>query len=313
MLPSFGSDGGVAAPGAVVVAAFFFMLSICTWNVRGLNDPVKRCLVKSVVAKLRSAVLCLQETKVSVFSRSFICSFAGGSFDKCHFIPANGASGGIFIGWNSRFYACTDVLVRNHSLTLRLRHYPSGTLFFITNAYGPASWAGKEEFCQELAALKNQCAGLWVLCGDFNFTRLHCERRGRCWSSKLMGRFSDLINELELMDLPIANQLFTWSNMQSTPTLAKLDRFLISTEWDSGFPFSAVTALPRITSDHSPLLLNTNWKPTVSTFKFEKVWLTRADFNSLVPVWWNEALGGRLNGGSNVLGFVAKLRHCKKR
>ncbi len=123
----------------VFVVFLFLMLNFCTWNVRGLNDPVKRCLVKSVVAKLQNAVLCLQETKVSAFSRSFISSFAGGFFDKCHYIPANGASGGIFTGWNSRFFSCTEVLVRKHSLTLRLKHCASGTLFYLTNVYGPAS------------------------------------------------------------------------------------------------------------------------------------------------------------------------------
>ncbi len=233
------------------------MLSICSWNVRGLNDPLKRCLVNSAVCNLRTSILCLQETKVGSFSRSFVVSFAGRFLDKCHFIPANGASGGIYTGWNSRFYSCSEVVVRKYSLTIRLMHCASGTLFYLTNVYGPATWAGKEEFCQELAALKTVCTGPWVLCGDFNCTRNHLERTGRCWSNKLMGLFSDLINELELVDLPIANQLYTWSNMQANPTLAKLDRFLLSTEWDSRFPLSFVTALPRITSDHTPLLLKT--------------------------------------------------------
>ncbi len=289
------------------------MLNICSRNVRGLNDPVKQCLVKFVVSKLQDDVLCFQETKVSAFSRSFISSFADGFFDKCHFIQANGASRGIFTSWNSRYYFCTEVLVRKHSLTLRLKHCASGTLFHLTNVYGPASWAGKEEFCLELAALKIKCTGPWVLCGDFNFTKNQNERRGRSWSRKLMSLFFNLINELELVDLPIAIQLYTWSNMQVNPTLAKLDRFLISTEWDFWFPISNVTALPRITLDHSPLLLKTNRKPLVRTFKFEKVWLTREDFIKLVPVWWNEVQGGGLNSGSNVLVFAAKLRHCRKK
>ncbi len=45
-----------------------------------------------------------------------------------------------------------------------------------------------------------------------------------------MALFYDLLNELEMIDPPLGNQNFTCSNMQSTPTLAKLDRFLIFTE-----------------------------------------------------------------------------------
>ncbi len=124
-----------------------------------------------------------------------------------------------------------------------------------------------------------------------------------------MSMFSNLINELELVDLPQGNQQYTWSNMQSSPTLAKLDRFLISTEWDLTFPLSKVAALPRITSDHSPLILVTQRKQYITLFRFENVWLTREDFNKLLPIWWNELEDRNVS----VLSFVAKLRHCRKR
>ncbi len=55
-----------------------------------------------------------------------------------------------------------------------------------------------------------------------------------------MNLFSKTLSELDLVDLPMLNQQFTWSNMQDNPTLAKLDRFLISTDWDNAFPFSKV-------------------------------------------------------------------------
>ncbi len=285
------------------------MFQVCCWNVRGLNDRGKRAMVKSVVSRFRTSILCLQESKVSEVSRSFLNSFVGRLFNKCHFISANGASGGVVTCWNADDFSCLEVLVRVFSLTLRLVHRASGLSFFVTNVYGPRGWEGKAAFCSELGALKAHCLGPWVVCGDFNLTRNQNERRGRTWSCKLMHMFSNLINELELMDLPIGNQLYTWSNQQSIPTLAKLDRFLISTEWDATFPYSVVSALPRITSDHSPLLLRTLPKQDHRIFRFDKVWLTRNDFNLLVPVWWNELA----NTTSGVLSFAAKLRHCRKR
>ncbi|OAY65254.1 hypothetical protein ACMD2_16588 [Ananas comosus] len=130
------------------------------------------------------------------------------------------------------------VLSRKYSLTLHLTQLASGKSFFITNVYGPPTWEGKEEFCSELLSLCSSCPSEWVICGDFNFTKSQSERKGKPWSSKAMTMFSDLINKLAVMDLPLSNQNFTWSNMQQRPTLAKLDRFLISTEWDQSFPFS---------------------------------------------------------------------------
>ncbi len=124
-----------------------------------------------------------------------------------------------------------------------------------------------------------------------------------------MEMFADLINDLELIDLPLSNQLFTWSNLQSIPSLAKLDRFLVSTEWDLLFPLSKVTALPRVTSDHSPLRLETKMKLRTNLFRFERVWLTRDDLAWRMPIWWNEISGK----SSNVLTMVSKLGHCRKR
>lgn len=112
-----------------------------------------------------------------------------------------------------------------------------------------------------------------------------------------------------MIDLPLGNQKFTWSNMQSCPTLAKLDRFLISTEWNQAFPLSKVVAMPKITSDHSPILLSTSDRLVTRSFRFEKVWLSRDDFCSAIPCWWTEVP----NKGSSVLNIVAKLRHCRKR
>ncbi len=162
--------------------------------------------MKSVVACCKVSVLCIQETKVCLISQSFLRSFVGSRFNKCHFISSVGASGGIAMCWNARDFTCLEVIVRNYSLTLRLKHYSSGLVFYITNVYRPPTWDGKEEFCSELAALKGVRSGRWVLYGDFNLTRNQLERRGREGSRKLMSLFSNLINELELLDLPLANQ-----------------------------------------------------------------------------------------------------------
>ncbi len=104
--------------------------------------------------------------------------------------------------------------MRNFSITVGLTELKSDTCFFVTNVYGPPSWEGKDDFCRELLDLKNVCGGRWVVCGDFNLTRNQREKRGRGWSRKLMGMFNDLISGLNLIDLPMGNQNFTWSNMQ---------------------------------------------------------------------------------------------------
>ncbi len=287
----------------------FSMVYISSWNVRGLNDPRKRCLVKSAISNFNLAIWCLQETKVGTVSRSFLRSFAGPLFDKCMIVKAQGASGGIITCWRSTLFSSSEVIVRRFSLTVRFHCATSRRAFYVTNVYGPPTWEGKEEFCTELANLRQVCKGPWVVCGDFNLTRAPSERSGGRCNGRLMSMFSDLLDCLELIDLPLGNQSFTWSNLQSAPSLAKRDRFLVSLDWDQAFPLSCVTASSRITSDHSPIVLSTGDKLPPRVFRFEPVWLTREDFRALVPVWWNETP----RKSSNVLTVVAKLRHCRKR
>ncbi len=70
----------------------------------------------------------------------------------------------------------------------------------------------------------------------------------------------------------------------------RLNRFLVSTEWDSTFSMAEVEALPRITSDRCPIVMTTcgNRKSAGKIFRLEEVWLKYDDFCANVLVWWNE-------------------------
>jgi hypothetical protein len=66
-------------------------------------------------------------------------------------------------------------------------------------------------------------------------------------------------------------------------TFEKLDRILVSTDWEQKFPLSSVEELNRELSDHTPLLLDTgnaSHRGNCQLFKFELSWLTREAFES---------------------------------
>ncbi|OAY81165.1 putative ribonuclease H protein [Ananas comosus] len=182
-------------------------------------------------------------------------------------------SGDLITCWNSNRFSCNEVSERTYSLTLLLTHLTSGKTFYLTNVYGPPNWDGKEAFWLELLSLKDVCTNSWVICGDFNCIKNQSERKGLPWSRKAMALFSDLINNLEVIDLPLSNQTYTWSNMQQRPTLAKLDRFLVSTEWDLSFPIARTdlkSQLQQILVEEEIL-----WKT-----RFKQLWLKEGDRNT---------------------------------
>ena len=43
---------------------YFMKLKIVSWNVRGLNDPKKRGILRNWLRKWKVDVVCLQETKL---------------------------------------------------------------------------------------------------------------------------------------------------------------------------------------------------------------------------------------------------------
>lgn len=82
----------------------------------------------------------------------------------------------------------------------------------VTNVYGPSRDEENETFIQELNKLSNFISHPWILVGDFNLVRWLIDCSGGIRSFGLMNEFNDLIMDLALIDVPLRNKSFTWSN-----------------------------------------------------------------------------------------------------
>ncbi|RVW15380.1 hypothetical protein CK203_082622 [Vitis vinifera] len=128
--------------------------------------------------------------------------------------------------------------------------------------------------------------------GNFNIIRRSSEKLGGSSLTPSMKDFDDFIRECELIDSPLWSTPFTWSNMQESLVCKRLDRFLYSNEWEQLFPQSLQEVLPRWTSDHWPIVLETNpfkWGPT--PFRFENLWLQHPSFKESFRSWWRDFQG----------------------
>ena len=89
------------------------------------------------------------------------------------------------------------------------------------------------------------------------------------------------------------------SNSLKNPTFERLDRVLVSTEWEQHYPLATIVASSREISDHTPPLLSTGEEGKGSMqhmFKFELSWLLKENFFDLVSEVWNKE-----NRGNNAL------------
>lgn len=111
--------------------------------------------------------------------------------------------------------------------------------------------------------------------GDFNVIKFLDKRQRGDTNARDRDHFNDLIANLDLVDIPLAERQFTWSSVRETPTLAKLHRVFVSVDWESNFNSASTQPIRRPTSDHvSICLCSSELKPKSSRiFIIEKWWL----------------------------------------
>lgn len=104
--------------------------------------------------------------------------------------------------------------------------------------------------------------------------------------------FNEAISNLGLIELPLHCRKFSWSNMQRSPLLEKLDWFFTSASWMTSFPDTVAMPLSRPISDHLPCVLKIGTAiPKAKVFRFENYWLKYSNFNDVVTTDWNIPVG----------------------
>uniref|UniRef100_A0A1S3X8E2 Uncharacterized protein n=1 Tax=Nicotiana tabacum TaxID=4097 RepID=A0A1S3X8E2_TOBAC len=117
---------------------------------------------------------------------------------------------------------------------------------FRSGVYGPHTNPEREELWLELAAIRSIWNEQWVIGGDFNVCRYESERYNCVRRSRAMVSFSDIIQDLGIIDLPLQGAYYTWFRGEDSLQASRIDRFLISPEWCDSFKAIKQLALPRV-------------------------------------------------------------------
>lgn len=160
--------------------------------------------------------------------------------------------------------------------------------WWLTSVYGPKSNEEKTLFLEELEAIRDACAGPWVVAGDFNLILEETDKNNARINRRNMLGFRRVVDRLELRDIHLLGRLFTWNNECHNSTLVKLDRVLISVDWEDRFPNCFLQALSSEGSDHCPLLLQSNAAIfSKSRFHFESFWPKLEGYMEAVSQGWS--------------------------
>jgi hypothetical protein len=126
-----------------------------------------------------------------------------------------------------KFYLCKD----NFNLAL-------------VAIYGPTQVDQKEQFLTELIHMCSH-EQLPILIGGggyFHVLRHPRDKNNDNFEHRWPFLFNCVIDGLNLKELEMSGRRFTWENLMPNPTFEKLDRILMSTEWEQKYPLSNVIA-----------------------------------------------------------------------
>jgi len=144
-------------------------------------------------------------------------------------------------------------------IKFHIRNKADGFVWSLVIVYSAAQEERKATFLRELVNLANNDPHHILIGGDFNLLRFPHEKSKGRFDNHWPFLFNAVIDSLDLREVHMTGIRFTWANSLPEPTYEKLDRVLMSTDWEDKYPLVTVRALERIEdlSDHAPLLLST--------------------------------------------------------
>jgi hypothetical protein len=208
------------------------------WNVRGLNKSSRLKCVSDFICSNKLDFVALQETKKEIFSVKFL-ETAGSNFNW-HCMPARGTAGGLLIGLNQIEFDIIAWQYFKYSVAVIIRNQCDSFVWRLIAVYGSPYENTKLEFINELHEVMGAWSGPTLIGGDFNLVRSQKEKISGVINFSHAEQFNNWINTWGLLEIKDPNRIFSWSNNQRPPIMAKLDRILCYVDWDSKYPLAQV-------------------------------------------------------------------------
>ncbi|XP_008779502.2 uncharacterized protein LOC103699235 [Phoenix dactylifera] len=269
-------------------------MRILAWNCRGAAKPSFMSSFKRLVQIHCPEICVLSETRLSGEGLARLRRRLGRDWET-YAVESQGLSGGILLLWR-RGVATFDVFHNCSQQVVMVVSAPDAPPWVLCGVYASTNYRVRRFLWQEIASLTAQGVPT-VVVGDFNCILSSGDKRGGVAFTDRVDRreFRDFVSRTGLVDLGYSGPQFTWCNNQlgSARVWERLDRAFASPDWFLLFPTCRVTHLPRIASDHCPLLISTSLGPRhYSPFRFDKVWLSYPQSWDIVRDAWRLPVRG---------------------
>ena len=175
-------------------------------------------------------------------------------------VESQGLSGGIIVAWHQGI-AKIDVFNCSNQQVAIVISENRGPTWLLSRVYASNNQRERRVVWQEVSAMID--LGIpSVVVGDFNCILEEEDKRGGrpFVEDRATRELANFIQDCGLVDLGFVGPRFTWCNNQSgrARVWEQIDRCLATSNWLQLNPDHLVHHLPRIASNHYPLLLTTS-------------------------------------------------------
>eukprot|EP00268_Persea_americana_P034025 TRINITY_DN33662_c0_g2_i1.p1 TRINITY_DN33662_c0_g2~~TRINITY_DN33662_c0_g2_i1.p1 ORF type:complete len:402 (-),score=60.83 TRINITY_DN33662_c0_g2_i1:2739-3944(-) len=268
------------------------MIKILFWNCRGIANTPTQMMLHHLITSHKPDLIFLTEPK-TILSSSITINFHSLGFTSSFSNQTNS----LWCLFNPNQNFSFSLLAHsNQHITIEFADFHSSSLGLVTGVYRSTDNRIRRDLWDHLSKFSNTSLP-WCVIGDFNSILLASEKLSiKPSPSPSVKDFNDMVLSSGLKDLGFRGNSFTWANNRQGQAYvaARLDRAFTNSTWLDRFGDLMITHLPRLSSDHSPLILSHRIRsiPKNMPFKFEEMWLSHNSFKSLVEQSWSIPVSG---------------------
>ena len=288
------------------------MVSVASWNIRGLNRTPKQNEVRQVVNENHLSICAILESHVDISCLERICAKV---FRKWNW-TSNGAlcdkGSHIILGWDPGIVDVMIISQTDQVMHTQVLFKAERKVAFFTFIYAANAYKTRRILWQNLEVHKSFVSGQpWVLMGDFNASlNLEDCYAGSSLTSIAMREFKECVCNIEVSDVNASGLHYTWNQKPkgSDGVLKKIDRVMANMEYLEQFTGSYAIFQPYRIFDHSPagLKIPNLCKSKPKPFKFANLLVFKPSFIEVVQREW-----GKRVEGHTMFQIVTKMKNLK--
>jgi hypothetical protein len=274
------------------------MINLASWNIRGLNRPLKQKEVQFFMRENLVNFCAILESRVDVKILFKICVniFRAWEWTSNGGLCSKGTR--IIVGWDPNLMQVMVLFQSNQVMHLQIIIKSNKNVIFCSIIYADNYYGQRKILWDDLVRHKSVVKdAAWILMVDFNSTLFIDDKS--CSSSRVdvgMLDFRKCVDQIEMYDVKGVGLHYTWSQKPKAGTgvLKKLDRIMANNSFIDLYPAASALFQSYRVSDHCPCVLRIpivgRSKP--KPFKFPNFLADKPDFNDVVTKGWAVSING---------------------